>query len=67
MTVEFCPFEDLEAVLSENATAADLCGTVVIEYSNSYGSFTGALGNFTVTRTLPRLTTLETPVKLYRS
>ena len=51
MTVEFCPFEDLEAVLSENATAADLCGTVVIEYSNSYGSFTGALGNFTVTRT----------------
>ena len=49
ITIE-CSAEDLEAVLSENATAGDLCGPVVVEYVNEY-SLTDALGNYTVTRT----------------
>ena len=49
ITIE-CSSEDLEAVLSENATAGDLCGPVVVEYVNDY-SLTDALGNYTVTRT----------------
>ena len=49
LTIE-CSAEELEAVLSENATAGDLCGPVVVEYVNEY-SLTDALGNYTVTRT----------------
>ncbi|MGB2230510.1 MAG: hypothetical protein ACPH1A_04620, partial [Flavobacteriales bacterium] len=49
ITIE-CSSADLEAVLSENATAGDLCGPVVVEYVNEY-SLTDALGNYTVTRT----------------
>ena len=41
---------DLEAVLSENATAGDLCGPVVVEFVNDT-ALTDALGNYTVTRT----------------
>ena len=36
-------------MLSENATADDLCGPVVVDYENEY-SLTDALGNFIVTR-----------------
>ena len=43
-------FRRLDLVLSENATAGDLCGPVVVEYVNEF-SFTDALGNYTVTRT----------------
>ena len=49
LTIE-CSAEELEAVLSENATAGDLCGPVVVEYVNEF-SLTDALGNYTVTRT----------------
>ena len=49
LTIE-CSAEELEAVLSENATADDLCGPVVVDYENEY-SLTDALGNFIVTRT----------------
>ena len=49
VTIE-CSDADLDAVLSENATAGDLCGPVVVEYVNQY-SLTDALGVYTVTRT----------------
>ena len=45
LTIE-CSAEELEAVLSENATAGDLCGPVVVEYVNEF-SLTDALGNYT--------------------
>ena len=49
VTIE-CSDAGLDAVLSENATAGDLCGPVVVEYVNEY-SLTDALGVYTVTRT----------------